>query len=144
LVCLAYLPYLFSVSRTSKTGAYGEVPSHSGKYHSEFMSLSITTASFPASPAKTGTKDNYECRHQRDSGSHLTHIHCPSFYFSVAASYPFPVAGLMSKTGVPSRMSRPLMRITSPSTPRTSTIDIPMGFGLIGEQILNTPRDSFR
>ena len=47
--------------------------------------------------------------------------------------------GLMSSTGVPSSMSRRLTSMLAPRTPSTSNTDIPIGLGLTGEQMLNTP-----
>src|SRR5829696_8774977 len=47
--------------------------------------------------------------------------------------------GLMSSMGVPSSISSLLTSILASLIPSTSTIDIPIGLGLIGEQRPNTP-----
>ncbi len=52
--------------------------------------------------------------------------------------------GLMSKTGVPSNMSRPLTFNTFFSLFKRVSTERPMGFGLTGEQVLNTPVKSFQ
>ena len=44
-----------------------------------------------------------------------------------------------SRMGVPSSMSRPRTKITFSSIPVTRTTERPMGLGLRGEQMLNTP-----
>src|SRR5829696_3029490 len=45
----------------------------------------------------------------------------------------------MSSMGVPSSMSSLLTLMFEPLIPSTSTTDIPIGLGLMGEQMLNTP-----
>jgi hypothetical protein len=47
--------------------------------------------------------------------------------------------GLMSSMGVPSSMSSLLTSMLAPLVRSTSRTDIPIGLGLRGEQMLNTP-----
>jgi hypothetical protein len=47
--------------------------------------------------------------------------------------------GLMSSMGVPSSMSSLLTSMFAPLVASTSSTEIPIGLGLTGEQMLNTP-----
>ena len=51
----------------------------------------------------------------------------------------FGTYGLMSKRGVPSKMSMSLMCRILFSIWVSCTVDIPMGLGLAGERVANTP-----
>ncbi len=46
----------------------------------------------------------------------------------------------MSRSGVPSRQSRPRTRKQAPSMPRSSTTETAIGFGRAGERSAKVPR----